>query len=88
MKNLIHFNYEATKNRGLITKETTNMDFARKLEEEVQEFLSEFIGEYGKPWNIANELADVILVCFNIARHKGIDIEQQLLKNITKNLNR
>jgi NTP pyrophosphatase (non-canonical NTP hydrolase) len=85
MKNLIHFNYEATKNRGLITKETTQRDFVLKLAEEVGEFEDAALNDCG---DFNHELADIILVCFNIASHYSIDIEQQLLKNITKNLNR
>lgn len=85
MKNLIEVNYEVTKKRGLINKETSTREFVMKLKEEVQEFIDAALHEKG---DFNHELADVILVCFNIARHYGVDIEKQLLNNIIKNFNR
>ena len=85
MKNLITFNYEVTKNRGLIDSNTTQSEFIKKLEEEVQEFIDAAINDNG---DFNHELADIILVCFNIAKHYNIDIEKQLLNNILKNLKR
>lgn len=85
MKTIIELNYEVTKKRGLIDKHTTTSDFIMKLEEEVQEFISTTVHENG---DFDHELADIILVCLNIAKHYGIDIEKQLLTNIIKNFNR
>jgi len=83
MKNIIEANYESIKKRGLITENTTESDFVMKLEEEVQEFI-----DAESSLEIAEELADVILVCLNYAKHYGINIEEQLLINITKNQTR
>lgn len=85
MKNIIELNYRVTRNRGLINNKTTDREFVMKLEEEVQEFVDAFLhgdGDYG------HELADIILVCFNIAKHYGLDVEYQLLTNISKNISR
>ena len=83
MKNIIEANYQSIKKRGLITENTTEYDFVMKLEEEVQEFI-----DAESSLEIAEELADVILVCLNYAKHYRIDIEKQLLLNITKNQTR
>jgi len=85
MKNLITFNYEVTKKRGLIDSSTTKNEFIMKLEEEIQEFIDSAINDNG---DFNHELADIVLVCFNIAKHYNIDIEKQLLNNILKNLKR
>ena len=85
MKNLIEMNYTVTQKRGLIDSKTQTVDFVLKLEEEVQEFIDAAINDNG---DFDHELADIILVCFNIARHYGVDIEKQLLNNIIKNVQR
>jgi len=83
MKDIINANYQSIKKRGLITPRTTESDFIMKLEEEVQEFI-----DAESKQDKAEELADVILVCLNYAKHYGINIEKQLLLNITKNQTR
>jgi len=85
MKNIIDINYEVTVNRGLISKETKMSDFVMKLEEEVQEFIDAALNGEGDE---IHELADIVLVCLNIAKHYSIDIEKQLLINIAKNVTR
>lgn len=85
MKTLIEFNYQTIVNRGLINKNTCEDDFIMKLEEEVQEFINaskHSIGDFNE------ELTDIILVCLNIAKHYGIDIEKELIKKILKNSKR
>ncbi len=79
MKELIEENYISIIKRGLINEKTTLQDFLNKLDEEVQEF---------KDDNSYEELADIILVCLNIARHYNIDIENELINKINKNKNR
>jgi len=76
MKELIESNYASIIKRGLITDKTTLNDFLNKLDEEVNEFK-----EDNRPY----ELADIILVCLNIARHYNIDIEKELIKKIQIN---
>jgi predicted house-cleaning noncanonical NTP pyrophosphatase (MazG superfamily) len=79
MKKIIEDNYKVTVNRGLITEKTQIVDFLNKIDEEVREF---------KDTLEFHELADIILVCLNIAKHYNVDIEKQLINNINKNKNR
>ena len=82
MKNLIESNYQSILKRGLIIENTTSLDFIMKLEEEVQEFIE--AEKFGLE-NENEELADIILVCFNIAKHYDIDIEKELKNKIEIN---
>jgi len=79
MNYLIKKNYESIVSRGLIDRSTPPGAFVMKLEEEVQEFIDAFRKEYS---NEREELADVILVCLNIAHHYGWDIESELFKKV------
>lgn len=79
MNQIIEENYKVTVNRGLITEKTQIVDFLNKIDEEVKEF---------KDTLEFHELADIILVCLNIAKHYNVDIEKQLINNINKNKNR
>lgn len=85
MKNIIEENYKSIVKRGLITPETTSNDFIMKLEEEVQEFID--ADKYSLD-NRNEELADIILVCLNYARHYGVDIESELKRKIEINKTR
>lgn len=86
MKKIIEFNYQSTVNRGLINEDTTINDFINKIKEEESEMIDE---SYNVESDLfANELADLIMVCFNIARHYKIDIERHILNNILKNMKR
>ena len=79
MKDLIESNYRSIVGRGLINSHTKLKQFISKLDEEVNEF---------KESNEPEELADIILVCLNIAKHYDIDIEKELKDKIIKNQNR
>jgi NTP pyrophosphatase (non-canonical NTP hydrolase) len=83
MRYLIKRNYKSIVQRGLINHATTLEDFIDKLKEEVTE-----LEYYNSPENFNEELADVILVCLNIAEHYNIDIEKELLNKIKINENR
>ena len=82
MNYLIKKNYESIVSRGLIDRSTPPRAFVMKLEEEVQEFIDAFKNE---GTNEREELADVILVCLNIAAHYGWDIESELFKKVAIN---
>jgi NTP pyrophosphatase (non-canonical NTP hydrolase) len=82
MRKIIEDNYQSTVKRGLINEETKISDFIMKLEEEVQEFIE---AETLSLPNANEELADIILVCLNFAKHYEIDIEQELTNKIKKN---
>lgn len=85
MKDLIKENYESIVGRGLITHETGHGDFIMKLQEEVEEYIEAV--NLGLP-NENEELADIVLVCLNIAYHYSIDIENELKNKIKKNKQR
>jgi NTP pyrophosphatase (non-canonical NTP hydrolase) len=93
MKNLIEENYKSIVARGLITSGTKLNDFIDKLLEETMEFhdaSNNFLKRPTKSNNLKmdEELADVILVCLNIAKHYKIDIEKELNNKIKKNFKR
>jgi len=85
MKRLIEENYQSIVGRGLITQSTTKTQFINKLNEEVQEFIEAYLNGIG---NKNEELADIILVCLNIAKHHDIDIEAELKNKIAINKKR
>ena len=84
MDKIIEDNYRVTVDRGFITPTTTLFEFLDKLDEEVEELNKEAL--ISKEWsNLPEELADVILVCLNMAKHYNIDIEQELKNKIRIN---
>ena len=84
MQELIGDNYQSIVDRGFITPTTTLFEFLDKLDEEVEELNKEAL--ISKEWsNLPEELADVILVCLNMAKHYNIDIEQELKNKIRIN---
>ena len=85
LDDLIQSNYNSIVVRGLIHNATTKDEFVNKLWEECEEFTDIFNRtETVDP----EELADVILVCLNIAKHYSIDIEQEMRGKIAVNLKR
>jgi len=88
MKKLINDNYDSIVKRGLITPQTTKDEFVDKLFEEVAVANEIHFTEYPQYDNFNEELADIILVCFNIAKHYDIDIETELKNKIAKNYKR
>lgn len=87
MKELIEENYKVTVKRGLINKDTGIVEFMNKLDEEVGEFV-ESIDNPTTEDATAFELADIILVCLNIAKHYEIDIEKYLNQKVLINSER
>jgi NTP pyrophosphatase (non-canonical NTP hydrolase) len=84
MQDIISANYQSIVDRGFITPTTTLFQFLDKLDEEVEELKKEAL--ISKEWNnLPEELADVILVCLNLAKHFDIDIEQELKNKIRIN---
>ena len=70
-------NYTATVKRGLITPLTTVNDFFQKIKEEIDEWYEIAFLENSEG-NEGHELADIIIVCLNAAKHRGIDIQKAL----------
>lgn len=85
MNELIEENYASIVRRGLITHNTTASDFIDKMKEEVEELIE--ANKFNMK-NEAEELADVILVCLNYAKHFNIDIEKKLKQKIQTNKTR
>ncbi len=87
MKKLINDNYKSIVDRGFITPTTTLFEFLDKLDEEVEELKTE--SEIPKQYsNLPEELADVVMVCLNLAKHYNIDIEQEIKAKIKINKQR
>jgi len=87
MKDLIEENYKSIVDRGLITPNyTTGADFFVKLKEESSELIDAYY-EFDKE-GVKEELADVIMVCLNMAKHYNIDIEQEIKNKIEVNKQR
>lgn len=85
MKKILKENFYSIVDRGLINRNTTINDFMNKLREEVDELDSCILTDFE---NRNEELADVILVCLNMAYFLGIDIEIELKNKIHKNKTR
>ena len=83
---LMNNNYDSIVKRGLISEKTTKQDFIVKIEEEVKEL--GFAYFKGDKENFNEELADIILVCLNAAKHFNIDIEKELKDKIKINYKR
>jgi phosphoribosyl-ATP pyrophosphohydrolase len=85
MKRLFEQHYEAIVKRGLITDKTTAYDFLDKIHEEYTEFVIELEESINfKPNNYKQEAIDLICSTMNMLIHFGVDIEQELIKNIKK----
>jgi NTP pyrophosphatase (non-canonical NTP hydrolase) len=85
IKEITGRNYYATKRRKQITDKTDVMDFLIKLDEEVEELKQSFFEA-----NLdEKEIADVVLVCFALAKHYKIDLikvmEEKMLYNEKQN---
>lgn len=90
IQELITRNYQSTVNRGKINIFTTSDEFLAKIDEEVQELKDSFLpfGNENEPSFDPKELADIIFVCFNFAKHFDIDIEKVLEEKLIFNENR
>ena len=84
MQDIIITNYQSIVDRGFITPNTTLFEFLDKLEEEVEELTKEALRPKQSS-NLPEELADVIMVCLNMAKHYNIDIEKEIKNKIKIN---
>jgi phosphoribosyl-ATP pyrophosphohydrolase len=78
-------NYNAVRQRGLITDNTTDREFCFKLNEEVSEIHKAF---YESDERLIEEIADALNVCSNWLIHKNVDLKEILQKILDKNLAR
>ena len=92
MEDLISDNYQSIVDRGLISPTTTLFEFLDKLDEEVKELKYSIVDyvdyDSQKFNNVKEELADVIMVCLNMANHYNIDIEEEIKNKIEINKQR
>jgi len=86
MKKIIEDNYNSIVNRGLISNDTTKIQFINKIFEEVGELEYFYYENNGEIDTL--ELADIILTCLNMAKHYNIDIESELKRKIKFNQKR
>jgi len=89
LKEIQQRNYAATERRGFIKPETKNSEFIAKLLEEFRELDFEVDNPFfDDKTKIAEEIADVIIVVLNFAKHIGIDIQTALEQKTIYNENR
>ena len=92
MNQLLKENYQADVNRGLITKETTDLNFLNKLKSGTVEVQLEFpITTDNVILNkerLFEEIADCLNVCNNWLIHRGQDPEYWLTVVLKKNKKR
>ena len=86
LKKIIEQNYDSICKRGLIHLETTHSDFIKKFHEELKEL--EFESKIFDNQGMWFEVADIILVALNYAKHYNIDIEWFLKEKIKINYER
>jgi NTP pyrophosphatase (non-canonical NTP hydrolase) len=86
MKKIIEDNYQSIVDRGFIDSLTTDYDFFDKINEEFEELKdARFRFDLS---NFKEEIADIIMVCLNLARHHNFDIEQEIKNKIEINKQR
>lgn len=87
IQDLIDRHFEATKQRGLITKKTTISTFISKMMEEDHEMYDELIKNMWGERNseeTTQEIIDSVMVRINFLKQKGIDFELALCRNVMK----
>lgn len=87
IQQLIDRNYAAQVRRGQITPETNAYEFIEKIDEEVEELnVSIFrLQEKFQDGLDDKELIDIMLVCFSMAKHFGIDWQQVMKDKVEFN---
>lgn len=92
MNKLEKQHYEAIKERGLITEETTIYDFLKKVREEYNELNRELYLDafetYGLREETIQECVDLVQVIKNMLHHNGVDYNKALKKNVEIQLER
>lgn len=83
IQELIDRNYSAQIKRGQITPDTDLSDCIDKIKEELKELVDSYI-ETNKDFD-PKELIDIMLVCFSMAKHFGIDWQQVMKEKVEFN---
>ena len=82
MKKLFKRHYNACVKRGVITPNTSLIDFSNKIIEEFSEFIYELDMLPVNIEDMKQEAIDVIMVIINMLQHFDIDVKTELLKNV------
>jgi NTP pyrophosphatase (non-canonical NTP hydrolase) len=85
IQQLIDRNYAAQIKRGQITMEKTLNDFLQKIDEEVKEFKNSYTNDGYFEDIDDKELIDIMLVCFSMAKHFGIDWQKVMTDKVEFN---
>jgi NTP pyrophosphatase (non-canonical NTP hydrolase) len=86
IEELIDRNYAAQIKRGQITPETDLLDCIGKIREELSELVNSYDTTLGAVESIdEKELIDIMLVCFSMAKHFGIDWQQVMKDKVEYN---
>ena len=89
LKEIQERNYQACLKRGVIGVYTQPYEFEDKLREELKEIEQSFLYDEEEVLSIDEmEIADMIIVCLNIANHYDIDIQKALEEKTIINENR
>jgi NTP pyrophosphatase (non-canonical NTP hydrolase) len=83
IQELIDRNYAAQIKRGQINNESTFWNFSDKIQDELNEFDDSYI-QTNKDFD-SKELIDIMLVCFSMAKHFGIDWKQVMKDKVEYN---
>ena len=83
IQELIDRNYAAQIKRGQINNESTFCKFSDKIQDELNEFNESYI-QTNKDFD-SKELIDIMLVCFSMAKHFGIDWQQVMTDKVEYN---
>lgn len=84
MQELFERHYQAIVEQGLINDNTEVKDFINKMHEEFTEIRTLYDNFEYNTREFDQEIIDLMCVCANSLIHYGINIEQELLKNIEK----
>lgn len=85
IQELIDRNYAAQVKRGQITMKQTLNDFLNKIDEEVNEFKKSYKNDGYWEDIDDKELIDIMLVCFSMAKHFGIDWQKVMTEKVEYN---
>ena len=85
IQQLIDRNYSAQIKRGQITPDTDLSDCIDKIKEELKELVDSYEYNCGTERIDIRELIDIMLVCFSMAKHFGIDWQQVMTEKVEFN---
>jgi len=85
IEEIIDRNYAAQVKRGQITMKQPLSVFIHKIDEEVKEFKNSYTNDGYYEDIDDKELIDIMLVCFSMAKHFGIDWQKVMIEKVEYN---